>query len=102
MGVSGDHRGFFLEKRLTGTAGESIDDVSNDKTANNADDSSEGDSSTRLAKRDTPNEDNSFHTLTEDGDQGQENQGPFSCLSTTIDGFLTNALAQLGHCGKIF
>jgi len=59
-----------MEMRLTGTAGEGIDEVSNDKTANDADDSSERDRSTRLAERDTTDEDNGFHTLTEHGDQG--------------------------------
>jgi len=59
-----------MEKGPTGTAGEGIDDVSNDKTADDADNSSEGNRSTRLAEGDTANEDNGFHTLTEDGDQG--------------------------------
>jgi len=91
-----------MGKRLTGTAGEGVDDVSNNKTADDADDSSEGNRSTGLAERDTADEDNGFHTLTEDSYQGQDNQGPFSSFSTTIDTFLTNASTQPGCHGERF
>ena len=83
-----------METGLTRTTGEGIDEVSNDKTADDANDSSEGDRSSRLAERDTADEDDGFHTLTEDGDQRQDDQSPFSGLGTAIDSFLANASIQ--------
>lgn len=58
------------EKRPTGTTGEGVNEVSNDEPANDADDSSDGDRGGRLAERDTTDEDDGFHTLTEDGNHG--------------------------------
>lgn len=78
--------------------GKGIDDVSNDETTDDPDDSGERDGSSRLAERDTTDEDNSFHTLAEDGNEGQDEQDPLSSLRTTIHVYHTNALTLPRHC----
>lgn len=83
-------------KRPTGATCEGVDDVSNDETADDADDSSERDGSSWLTERDTTYEDNGFHTFTEDGDHRQDEQSPLSSLGTAVNIYRTNGSTQLG------
>jgi hypothetical protein len=95
--VSDEHLVARVGKKQTGTTGECIDDVSHDETADDADDSSERDGSSRLAERDSTDKDNGFHALTEDGDQRQDYQGPLSGLGTTIDIYRISASTRPRH-----
>ncbi len=61
-------------RALTCPAGEGVDEVSANKAANETDDGSNRDGSRRLAERDTADEDDRLHTLTQNGDEGQDEE----------------------------
>jgi len=80
--------------RLTGATGKCINEISNNQTADDSDDSGKGDGSSGLTERDTTDENNGFHTLTEYRNQGQDDQSPLSGLGTTIHIYHIDGLAR--------
>lgn len=82
---------------LTGATSKGIDEVSDTETAQDSNNSGEGDGSTRLTERDSTNENDGFYTLTEHRNEWQNNQCPFSSLGTTVHGYRPNALKPYRH-----
>ena len=62
----------------TGPACERVDEVSDDKTADETDDGSERDSGCRLSQSDASDENDCFKTLTHDRDEWQDEQSPLA------------------------
>ena len=86
--------GWRRRRILTSTAGKCIDHIPNDKTADDADNGGQGNGSRSFAEGNAANKHHSLYTFTEDGDQGQDKQGPLPSLGTSVNGCRTDALKK--------
>ena len=74
----------WMGRKPTGSAGECVDNITTDETANDTNDGSNWDGSRRLTERNTSDEDYSFHALSQNGNEGQEEEDPFASKSSSV------------------